>query len=48
MLKSVGYPKIMSQTSEAKIITKKNALTTLSELVVQQLFTRLLGKLNYS
>ena len=32
----------------AKNITKKNALTTLSELVLQLLFTRLPGKLNYS
>ena len=35
-------------TNVAKNITKKNALTTLSELVLQLLFTRLPGKLNYS
>ena len=42
------YSKIVSFTNVTKNITKKNAVTTVRELVLQHPFARLPGKLNYS
>ena len=38
LFQTVGYPKFVFSTNAAKNITKKNAVTTMSELVLLRLY----------